>query len=156
MNPLAYIRSAVGIATMLAIVSVSMWAWRVNSLRANWKNQTETITLAIGKAAGTEIRPRDAVVTVQRIATARDDARADLGQCRTNRQHLEGALTNQNAAIAALRADGERRAAELERVAIAARASGARAQSDAAAIMARRPGADACTSADTLILETVR
>ena len=78
----------------------------------------------------------------------------DLTQCRANRITLEDAVTRQNAAVEAARAEGAQRVAALEQAAVAARAAAQTAQSRAAAILARRPGTDECADALALIRET--
>jgi len=80
----------------------------------------------------------------------------DLRQCRDNRQTLTDALTRQNAAVEALKADDARRAREAERALSEARRATAAANRRVGSIMAARPGPDACESADRLIMETVR
>ncbi len=81
----------------------------------------------------------------------------NYNQCRATREGLEASLKGQNAAVEALRRQGEAVKAELERAARVARADAAKATSRAATIMARRPtGIDACAramEADRLISE---
>jgi cell division protein FtsB len=77
----------------------------------------------------------------------------DLTQCRANRITLEDATARQNAAVEAARAEGAQRLAALEQASVAARAAAQTAQSRAAAILARQPGADECADALALIRE---
>lgn len=47
MGPLAYIKSAVGIATLLAIAALAAWGLRVDHLRGGYKAQLEAVVLAV-------------------------------------------------------------------------------------------------------------
>lgn len=91
------------------------------------------------------------------LTTSLAEAKADLNQCRANRLTLEGAVQRQNAAVDLAKAEGDKRAAELARVADRARADAAGASAKAAAILARpAPAGDRCSAADALILENIR
>lgn len=69
----------------------------------------------------------------------------DLGVCRGSVQTLEGAIARQNDATAALKADGDRRAAMLADALQTARKASVAATKRADAILAVKPkGADAC------------
>lgn len=151
------IRAAAGIVGGLFLLAFAIWVWRIDTLRASHLERLNQITAAVGRASGNpNLRTADVVARVQAIAQDRDDARQDLGQCRANRTTLEGTIANQNRAIAELRAAGERRMAELNRVTDQANRDAGRAAAEAREILARRPGPDVCRSADELILETVR
>lgn len=75
----------------------------------------------------------------------------DLGQCRANVSTLQSGIEAQNRAVEAQRAASESRIAGLENSLSTARRSAQTAQSQAAAILARRPGADQCADALALI-----
>lgn len=77
----------------------------------------------------------------------------DLAECVLARAVLTGAITRQNAAVAALKAEGERRAAESRAALSAARGEASRARREAAAILGRQPPADRCQGALDLIRE---
>lgn len=77
---------------------------------------------------------------------------ADLGTCRTNKVTLQNAIDRQNSLVTAWKADGDRRSAEAQKAVDAARAGATLASRDAARIMAIKPGADLCQSADALII----
>lgn len=47
MGPLAYIKSAVGIATLLTIAALAAWGLRVDHLRGGYKTQLEAAVLAV-------------------------------------------------------------------------------------------------------------
>ncbi len=119
----------------------------------NWK------LLALGAAAlafglilwgkNIEIRGLNARITAQegQIATLN----RDLGTCRGNVATLEAGIAGQNAALERVRADGAARVAGLEQALSTARISAQTAQQRAEAILARRPGADACADALAII-----
>lgn len=111
------------------------------------------ITLAVvtisKNGALTEVRGQLATVT-----TERDNAKADLNQCRSNRITLEEAARRQNAAVDAAKVEGDARLVALAKVADQAKAEVASANARAKAILAR-PGST-CADADALILENVR
>jgi hypothetical protein len=73
------------------------------------------------------------------------DAQANLNVCHGDRDSLMGALGRQNAALAALQADGARRVAETSRALQAARKQGAAALAEANRILGITPeGSDTC------------
>lgn len=76
-----------------------------------------------------------------------------LKSCNVNLATVTGALDRQNAAVAALKAEGERRAAESRAALSAARGEASRARREAAAILGRQPPADRCQGALDLIRE---
>lgn len=88
------------------------------------------------------------------VTTERDNAKADLNQCRENRITLEEATRRQNAAVDAAKSEGDARLAALSKAAGQAKASAAAANSRAASILNR--GGSTCADADALILETIR
>lgn len=47
MGPIAYIKSAVGIATLLTIAALAAWGLRVDHLRGGYKAQLEAVVLAV-------------------------------------------------------------------------------------------------------------
>lgn len=49
MGPLAYIKSAVGIATMLVIAGLLAWGMRVDHLRAGWKERYGALSEQAGR-----------------------------------------------------------------------------------------------------------
>jgi hypothetical protein len=76
----------------------------------------------------------------------------DLARCRSALSDAGGALTAQAAGVATLKAESDRRAAAAAGALRATQAALHAAQARAAALMSARPGADACQSADALIL----
>ena len=106
------------------------------------------VTLSKNGAIG-ELRGQLSTVT-----TERDNAKADLNQCRSNRITLEEATRRQNGAVDAAKAEGDARLAALAKVADRAKTDAAAADIRAKAILNRK-GAT-CEDADALILETVR
>lgn len=88
------------------------------------------------------------------VSKERDDAKADLGQCRANRLTLEDALSRQSAAVDAAKAEGEARLAALAKARDQALSSATAANLRASAIL-RRSGST-CADADALILENVK
>ena len=88
------------------------------------------------------------------ITAERDQAKADLNQCRENRITLEEATRRQNAAVEAAKAEGDARVAALTKAADQAKASAAAANGRAAAILNR--AGSTCADADAIILENVR
>lgn len=90
------------------------------------------------------------------LSTQLAAARRDLNQCRANTATLEASISRQNAAVEALRVQGEARVAELDRVAVRARQEAETANARARRIMGAQPSGDACIAARELILENVR
>lgn len=82
--------------------------------------------------------------------------KARLTQCQGNADRLDAALTRQNAAVEAWRAEGARRSAEAAKALTAARSATAAANQRAGAIMSAKAGADQCASAEALIVESIR
>jgi uncharacterized protein YlxW (UPF0749 family) len=110
-----------------------------------------------------------AVVTIQKnsvigalrddkaaLTKSRDDALRDLTQCRANRITLDEAIRRQNSAVAAARAAGEARIAELDRLAAEARRTAASARARANSILSRQATGNACADAEALIRETLQ
>lgn len=138
---LSYLKIGAGIALLL----FAAWAFRVNSLRGEYKEQRDTITAAVGKATGiSNLRPDRAVAAVEQLA-------ANLATCRANNATLTAGIETQNRAVETQRRAGESRIANLEQSLTTARTAAQTAQSRAAAILARRPGADQCADALGLI-----
>lgn len=94
--------------------------------------------------------------TIERQETRIAALTSDLNQCRANTAALNASISRQNAAVSAMRAQGEARVAELDRVAQRARQEAESANARAARIMARRPTGDACADARALIMEATR
>ena len=82
--------------------------------------------------------------------------RARLNQCQTNVKTLDAAVTAQNGAVAAFKADSLRRSAEAAKALTQARKATVAANQRIGALMAAKPGADQCKSAEALIMESVR
>jgi len=87
-------------------------------------------------------------------ARERDNAKADLVQCRANRITLEDATARQNAAVDAAKVAGDARAAALAKVADQAKATAAAANARASAILNRK--GSTCDDANGLIMGEVR
>jgi len=88
---------------------------------------------------------RSSVKTAQAQA---DAASRNLVTCQGNQDALTKSLNAQNASLAALKAQGDAATASADK-AVAA-------QTAAATVLASKPGVDLCTSADALILETLK
>ena len=91
---------------------------------------------------------------IRTVTTERDNAKADLNQCRANRLTLEEATQRQNAAVDAAKAAGDARAAALTKAADQAKATAQAANARVAAILNR--AGSTCADADALILENVK
>jgi len=143
MNPLSYLK----IGGAIALALFAAWAFRVNNLRGEYKEQRDTITAALGEAVGVQnLRPDHAVAAVGALVVR-------LRTCQANAATLENGISERNAQIERDRLTGVARLAELERTAVAARAAAQTANARAAAILARRPGANQCEDALQLIRE---
>jgi hypothetical protein len=93
---------------------------------------------------------------VEGALAARDAARQGVAACHSAGAALDGALARQNAQVAALARASADAQARAQAALAAARAQSAKAAATEAQILAARPGADLCQSADALILEDVR
>lgn len=82
--------------------------------------------------------------------------RKDLGTCKANVTTLEASVAAQNAAVDALKREGDLRVAESEKAVRDARVVAASYRKKVEAILAAKPkGGDVCKSADELIAEAV-
>lgn len=81
---------------------------------------------------------------------------ARLTTCHGNVERLDGALRTQGAAVTALKAESDRRTAAAAKALQTARTATEAANRRAGAILAAKPGADQCASAEALIMEHVR
>lgn len=79
----------------------------------------------------------------------------DLRTCRGNTDALKASIAAQNAAVDALKREGEARVAESRKAASQARAVAESYRKSAAAILAAKPKGEACEAAAALIAETV-
>lgn len=149
-SPFSSLKDAIGLGLMIAVAAFAVWAFRVDHLRAGWKTKTETITSAVGTAIGNpHLKPEDAPAAVNLLAT-------NLRTCRTNNASLEAGISDQNAALEAMRRDGAARLAALDQVASQARADAQTARQRADAILAHRGTGNHCADADALILENAQ
>lgn len=117
------------------------------------------LSLILAISLGWVIITKNATIsdTRRQLATAskeRDDAKADLNQCRANRITLEDAAARQNAAVDAAKAAGDARLAAVAKARDQALSSATAANSRASAILAK--AGSTCADADALILENVR
>lgn len=118
-----------------------------------------TLGLRLEHARGDLVKARAALVDPvsrrpwQDLAIERG---RDLAICRGNVERLTASVDRQNAAVRAFEARGQAMTAALAEAARAAKISRSEAQREATGILAARPGADVCESADRLILEVVR
>jgi chromosome segregation ATPase len=96
-----------------------------------------------------QIASRDRAIDRSKVEIA--NLQRDLGQCRSNVSTLQQGIEAQNRAVEAQRAASASRIAGLEQTLTTARRSAQTAQQQAAAILARRPGADQCADALALI-----
>ncbi len=101
----------------------------------------------------TEAGLRSSIKTAQAQA---DAATRDLATCQGNQQALTKSLDAQNVSLTALKAQGDAATASATKAIQAAAAASTAARASAATVLAAKPGADACTSADALILETLK
>ena len=118
-------------------VAIGVQTWRLDNAKAD---QIDPKTHAAWKTEELADHPQLVV------------ARQDLGTCQTNEGTLTGALASQNAAVAALKAEGDRRTAAAASAVSAARTAAQAASQRLATVMAAKAGPDACASADQLIL----
>lgn len=99
-------------------------------------------------------------VKAERLANKAEAARvaavADLRTCQANRAALTTAIDRQNAAVDALKREGEAKVAESRKAVSAARSVAESHRREAARILAAKPKGDACSAADALVLEVVR
>lgn len=109
------------------------------------------IGLAVSQCSGRVAAERD----LQKMQTSLESARADLKTCRTNTTALTVAIDRQNLAVQRLEAESRAKVAESAKAARSARAVAESLRRDAERIMGVRVGADACASADALILGEV-
>lgn len=77
---------------------------------------------------------------------------ARLNTCQGSVKTLDAALTRQNGAVTALKTEGAQRSAEAAKALTAAQRATVAANRRVGAILAAKPGADMCASADDLIL----
>ena len=81
---------------------------------------------------------------------------AALSACRTNVATLDKAITDQNAAVAAFRAESAQRSEAAAKAVTEARKATVAANQRIGALMAAKSGADQCKSAEDLIGSMVR
>jgi hypothetical protein len=110
------------------------------------------IALWIASSA-TEAGLRSSVKTAQ---TQADAATRNLVTCQGNQNALTKSLNAQNASLTALKAQSDAATASADKALAAASSASIAAQTAAATVLASKPGADLCTSADALILETLK
>jgi len=110
------------------------------------------IALWIASSA-TEAGLRSAVKTAQ---TQADAAGRNLAACQGNQDALTKSLNTQNASLVALKAQGDAATASADKAVAAASSASTAAQATAAKLLAAKPGADLCASADAMILETLK
>lgn len=101
-----------------------------------------SIALLCTVASKAEIRHQ-----LDRTEAARVVAVKDLAQCRVTTANQADAITRQNASIAALKTESDRRTAAAEKAAQQAHAAAVTASQRAVKIMSLTPGADMCASA---------
>lgn len=82
--------------------------------------------------------------------------RARLNQCQANAKTLDAALTRQNGAVAAFKAESAQRSEAAAKAVTAAQRATVAANQRIGALMAVKSGADQCKSAEDLIGSTVR
>lgn len=81
---------------------------------------------------------------------------ADLSTCKTNVATLDKAITDQNAAVAAWKAESAQRSEAAAKAVTEARKATVAANQRIGALMAAKSGADQCKSAEDLIGSMVR
>lgn len=92
---------------------------------------------------------------LQKAQSALSVAKASLRTCQTNVTGLTVAIDRQNVAVEALKREGDARVAESAKAARSARAVAESLRRDADRILGVKVGADACASADAIILGEV-
>jgi len=80
---------------------------------------------------------------------------AELDLCGANFAVVDGALTVQNDAVKALKAEADKRQAESAKELASARSTADDLRRKAGRVLQARPRADQCASADALILESL-
>lgn len=74
-----YITSFVGIASLVVLVGLITFAWRADSLRASWRDQTLGLTEAIRDAAGLKrLKPSEASDAVKGLKLRLQDQEATI------------------------------------------------------------------------------
>jgi hypothetical protein len=104
-------------------------------------------------SSATEAGLRSSVKSAQ---AQTDAATRNLATCQGNQDALTKSLDAQNASLAALKARGDAATASADKAVAAASTASSAAQASAAKLLASKPGADLCASADALILETLK
>lgn len=98
------------------------------------------------QAAKDQIHERNAVAAVQR----------DLDTCHKSFANVEAALEDQDAKVAALKAESDTRLAKSAKAVQDARSVAESYRQSAASILRAKPGVDRCQSASDLIAEAVK
>jgi hypothetical protein len=107
--------------------------------------------LAVGQCSGRV----KAESNLQKMQSARDAAVTSLKTCQGNVEGLNNAIDAQNAAVEAMKREGDAKVAESAKAARSARAAADSLRRDADRILGGKVGADACASADAIILGEV-
>jgi hypothetical protein len=114
------------------------------------------VGLEAKRADKAEARTADAIEKI----TGPNGWAARLEQCRSNERSLNGALSTQNAAVDALKAEGERRTQNSARALQAAQRASRDAGNRITALLNRQPVSsdelEQCREAQKLIRETIR
>ena len=133
------------------------WLIKILTSRLAGPVASVAAVILLGLAVSQCARADRAEGDVQKMQTSLKDARADLGACRTNTDTLKATLARQNAAVDALKAEGEARVAQSAKAAQAARAVAESYRRQARNVLAAEPRTgDLCASAEDLIERHVK
>lgn len=143
------------ILLIIALAGSLAWGKRVDHLRAGYREQSLSITDAVGKAAGIKnLKPDKAAAAALRLGV-------DLSQCRSNNQTLEAGIGRQNDAVDRAHKDSSARVSRVEHRLTLADGERDEAVRRANQLLHGRTATAgdkiaACEAADKLILETIR
>ena len=142
---------------LLTALLINRWSWAALGLAAALGFAgLQTARLEHAKAALRDPATRGLWKDEARAAAdALSGARADLATCRGGLSRLQGALDVQNRALAVWKAQSDADSAAAAGAARGALAAARSARAAAAKVLTSRSGADACASADGLILQSL-
>lgn len=142
---------------LLTALLTNRWSWAALGLAAALAFAgLQTERLAHAKADQRDPATHELWKDEARAAAdALSGARTDLATCQGGLSRLQGALDDQNRALAAWKAQSDADSAAATGAARGALAAARSAQAAAGRVLASRGGADACASADALILRSL-
>ena len=143
MNPIAWIKANLmeGAAILAGVLLIIV---------------TLTFSVKLGeKAHALSLVTKDRDALHSSIYAERTGWAARLNQCQTNTASLQAALADQNAAVTALKAQGDAKARAADLAVQAARKEAAGYRASAAQIAAAQATGDRCKAAETLLRGTL-